>query len=147
MKLFSFSFLALLVAIGFSSCLKQKYTAPPEDAALTWDTVLPTNTTLKFITQSCLALNSSVGSRQMGDTTISGVVVGVDRTGNLYKMIIIEDTLGGAIELYVDKSYLYNDFPVGRKVYVKLKGPIGVTISRATPVEDLSLKLSGIVSE
>lgn len=55
------------------------------------------------------------------DIIIEGVVNADDKSGNYYKQISIQDTSGG-ITLRLDGTNLYADFPVGRKVYIKLKG-------------------------
>lgn len=55
------------------------------------------------------------------DVVISGVVVMDDRSGNYYKKFVIQDSTGG-IEINLDQNNIYNDYPVGRKVYVKCKG-------------------------
>jgi len=44
-----------------------------------------------------------------------------DRSGNFYKQIVIQDSTA-AINISVSNTYLYNDYPIGRKVYIKLKG-------------------------
>jgi hypothetical protein len=55
------------------------------------------------------------------DKIISGIVVADDRSGNFYKSIVIQDTSGG-ITLCLNGTALFNDYPVGRRVYVKVKG-------------------------
>ena len=65
------------------------------------------------------------------DQTISGVVVADDRSGNFFKQIVIQDTTGG-ITLSIDMNSIYSSYPVGRRVFVKLKdlmlGDYGGTI-------------------
>ena len=56
-----------------------------------------------------------------GDKVIAGIVVCDDKSGNYYKQIAIQDATGGLL-VRLDASNLYTTFPVGRKVYVKLKG-------------------------
>lgn len=54
-----------------------------------------------------------------------GYVVSSDASGNIYKSISIQDRPKdptAAITFSVDKTNLYSVFPVGRKVYVMLKG-------------------------
>lgn len=52
---------------------------------------------------------------------ISGIVIADDKTGNLYKQIIIDDGTA-AIPILLDAYNLHTDFPMGRKVYVYCKG-------------------------
>lgn len=55
------------------------------------------------------------------DKVISGIVTADDRSGNFYKQIIIQDETGG-IPILMDQNSLYATYPVGRRVFVKLKG-------------------------
>ncbi|MFH1120760.1 MAG: DUF5689 domain-containing protein [Bacteroidota bacterium] len=55
------------------------------------------------------------------DIIISGIVVANDKSGNLYKKMVIQDETGG-IELSLDKTYLCNEFWVGQRVFVKCQG-------------------------
>jgi hypothetical protein len=55
------------------------------------------------------------------DMIIEGVVGGDDRSGNYYQQIAIQDATGGVL-LRLAGNNLYNNYPVGRKVFVKLKG-------------------------
>ena len=52
---------------------------------------------------------------------IEGVVVADDRTGNIYKQLIINDK-SGAIVLGVNDSGLYTYLPIGQRVRVNCKG-------------------------
>ncbi|MCP9750863.1 DUF5689 domain-containing protein [Ferruginibacter sp. HRS2-29] len=55
------------------------------------------------------------------DIIIAGVVNADDKSGNYYKQISIQDSTGG-ITIRLDGNNLYTSYPVGRKVYIKLKG-------------------------
>ena len=54
------------------------------------------------------------------DFIIEGIVVADDRKDNFYKSIIVQDSTGG-ITIRMDGTGLYNDYPIGRKVAVKLR--------------------------
>ncbi|MDI9357475.1 MAG: DUF5689 domain-containing protein [Phycisphaerales bacterium] len=54
------------------------------------------------------------------EDVISGVVIGNDQSGNLYQSLVIQDNSGG-ICLKVNGSNLYTAYPIGRRVFVKLK--------------------------
>lgn len=56
-----------------------------------------------------------------GDTIISGIVVADDKSGNFYKSIVIQDGTGG-ITVRLDGTGLFNNYPVGRRIYIKCKG-------------------------
>ncbi len=118
MKLIRLSLLLLICAVVLHSCVKKKYDAPADTTKN--DPNLAVQMSIKQLSQGCVALGPN-GYRKIGDTTIYGVVVADDKSGNYYKQIIIEDTSGVGIVLYMDRSYLYNQYPVGRKVYVHLK--------------------------
>jgi hypothetical protein len=55
------------------------------------------------------------------DLVIEGVVVCDDQSGNYYQQIALQDATGGVL-LRLAGSNLYTQYPVGRKLFVKLKG-------------------------
>src|SRR6478735_5956599 len=55
------------------------------------------------------------------DKTISGIVIADDRSGQFYKTIVIQDSTGG-ISVKLDGYDLYTNYPIGRQVFIKLKG-------------------------
>ena len=121
-----------------SSCLKRAFDNPPDSTQ--YDPNIPVNVTIKQL--SDMTVNMVAGQyRTMGDSTIYGVVTADDRTGNFYKQIVIQDSTGGIV-ISIAATNIYTDFPIGRKVYVKLKGltiinykglpEIGLSASAAT---------------
>lgn len=54
---------------------------------------------------------------------VKAVVVSSDQGGNCYKYITVQDETGG-IEISVDRTGLYNDYPVGQTVYIDCRGLI-----------------------
>ncbi|MCR4964452.1 MAG: DUF5689 domain-containing protein [Bacteroidales bacterium] len=54
-------------------------------------------------------------------TIISGIVVSSDEHGNCYKYINIEDGTAG-IQIKIDNSTLYHNYPVGQRIFVKCDG-------------------------
>lgn len=52
---------------------------------------------------------------------LEAIVVADDKSGNFYKQIIIQDATGG-MRIDVDGFDLYNEYPVGRRVWVRLGG-------------------------
>ena len=120
MKKTTIKFLSIFAILGLvfiSSCIKKDFDAPTDSS--TYDPQLSVNKTiadLKFL--------HSGGSTPIlitDDVTISGIIVADDRSGNLYKSIIIQDATGG-LPILIGKNSLYNEYPVGRRVYVKCKG-------------------------
>lgn len=49
---------------------------------------------------------------------ITGIVVGNDISGNIYKYLYIQDSTGG-IGIEIDKVNLFNPYPLGQRVYIK----------------------------
>jgi len=118
MKFFRFSMMLLTGALLMNSCVKQSYDSPPTTAD--YDPNLAVHTSVKQLRDTIL--NWPYGKwRKMGDTIISGTVISSDFTGNFYKNLVIEDSSKGGIVIYIEQSYIYADYPVGRKIYLKLK--------------------------
>lgn len=115
MKRIFISMLSLIItgsALTLSSCLKKDFDTPPNESGN--DPGLP-------VTHTIAQLRVMPQAEIKDDITIAGVVSMDDRSGNYYKKIVIQDATGG-IEVEVDQTNLYTDFPVGRKVYIKCKG-------------------------
>ncbi|MES2702298.1 MAG: DUF5689 domain-containing protein [Bacteroidota bacterium] len=138
MKFLRFSMFVLGAGLLLNSCVKQKFDTPPDTTKI--DPNLAVNGRLSDL--SAAALNMLSGkSRVLGDTTVYGIVVADDRSGNIYKKIFIQDSSGG-MQLIIDRSYLYGDYPVGRKVYVHLKG-LSLTNYKGTPEIVYSMNADG----
>lgn len=110
--------LVLVCSAIFAACLKKDYDNPPDTSQ--YDPNLPVQISLRNLSDMVQAMPTGK-SRIVGDTTISGVIIANDKSGNFYKQIIIQDTSKGGIVIYIDRTGLYADYPVGRKVYIKLK--------------------------
>ena len=113
------SFLSIIgivatIAIVTVVACSRKFDTPPGYIA---PNITP-NTTIKALK----AMHTIGGYEQIAtDIIISGVVVGDDKSGNLYKSLCIQDSSGG-ITLKLDGSNLYAQYPVGRQVFIKCKG-------------------------
>lgn len=107
------SCLLLWSTVLFLSCLKKDFDAPPDTSS--YDPQLPVTLSIMELQQG------EQGIAIESDDVIAGVVVMDDRSGNIYKKVIVQDNTGG-IELLIDQNNLYNDYPIGRKIYVRLKG-------------------------
>ncbi|MBM3412835.1 MAG: hypothetical protein FJY19_05590 [Bacteroidetes bacterium] len=55
------------------------------------------------------------------DHVIEGVVACDDRSGNYYQQIAVQDATGGIL-LRLGSANLFNNYPVGRKLFIKVKG-------------------------
>ncbi|HTN47272.1 MAG TPA: DUF5689 domain-containing protein [Flavipsychrobacter sp.] len=118
-RIFNLPFTAafiFLLSIPFS-CVKQSYTPPPDSSTV--DPLIPVNLTIAQLK----AKYSGASSAMAIDSgwTIYGIINADDRSGNFYKQINIEDSTGG-ITVLIDGNSLYAKMPVGRKVYIRLKG-------------------------
>jgi hypothetical protein len=121
MKKFSFVVFAFLgmSTVFFHSCVKKRYDNPPDTTTI--DPNLPVNRSIWDLKQLYVS-NGGVNPYEIvDDITIYGVVVADDRGGNYYKQIVIQDSTTG-IPVLLSKTGLYNEYPIGRKVYIKCKG-------------------------
>src|SRR6478672_1887970 len=93
-------------AFALNSC-KKDFDAPPGPA----DPAIVANTTIAGLK----AMHTTAGAYDVitSDIVISGVVVANDKSGNLYKQLIIEDSTGG-LQISLDANSLYGTYPVGR---------------------------------
>lgn len=125
MNKLSLLFATLFAGIVLSGCLKKDFDNPPYLGD--YDPGPPINA--KQISIAALkAMNGPYSSTSSYDTTliqeelvITGVVTADDRSGNYYKQIVVQDSTGG-IAVDIDAYSLYNNYPVGRKVYILCKG-------------------------
>lgn len=103
----------LISLLGIWSCSKKAPDAPPDNS--TYDPQLKITHTIAQLQQmpSGLAIQE--------DMVICGIVIMDDKNGNYNRKIVIQDSTGG-IEVLIDQDNLYNDYPVGRKLYLKCKG-------------------------
>ncbi len=115
-KLISFFFLSLL--LGYTACVDQDFDEPPV-TGLPEEVKPVANATIADI----LALHSigSPATEITSDAIIEGVVIGNDVSGNIYKQLFIQDATGG-IQIRLDVNELYNDYPLGRQVWIKCQG-------------------------
>jgi hypothetical protein len=110
---------AIVIISGITSCRKKAEV--PADAA-TYDPGFPAGCTRVSILQLKNILGSGGLPVQITDNiAVEAYITADDRSGNFYKNIMIQDSSSG-IALLLEKSGLYNDYPVGRKIYVKCKG-------------------------
>lgn len=106
--------LLMLVALSLTSCVKNKFDEPPANGE---DPNITVNTTI-----AALKARYSTSILQINDeVVISGIVTADDRSGNFYKTIVIQDSTAG-ISIRLDGTNLYNDYPIGRRIFIKCKG-------------------------
>lgn len=110
------SALVAMVAIPLLmvSCKKRFEDPPPIGAP---DIVA--NTSIRDLKARLTATGTTVAITD--DVVIEGVVSCDDRSGNFYQQIAIQDSTGGIL-LRLAGNNLFNNYPVGRQVFVKCQG-------------------------
>lgn len=105
-------FINLVACLPFLSCNK-KFDEPP---------VFVTPDIRPNLTIMQLREMHFTGSfeKVLDEFVIGAVVIADDRRDNFYKSVIVQDSTAG-ITIRMDGVGLYNDFPVGRKLYIRLK--------------------------
>lgn len=107
--------LSILTSISLlmSSCIKEDFDTPPINIpTITFDTTnMISIANLKAMYQGTLLKIDT-------NLIIWGKVVANDESGNYYKTMIIQDNTAG-LELKLDKSYLYNTYHLGQRIYIK----------------------------
>lgn len=98
----------------FTISCKREFTDPPQVGAPD----IVANTTIKDVKARYI---SGTPVAITDDAVIEGVVSCDDKSGNYYQQIAIQDSTGGVL-LRLAGNNLYNNYPVGRQVFVKLKG-------------------------
>jgi hypothetical protein len=125
----------MILLLGVISCNKQ-FDAPPPYTG----TDIQPNLSIRNLHK--MHFNGNF-EQVLDEWTIEGIVVADDKEDNFYKSIVLQDSTGG-VTIRMDASGLYTDYPVGRRIAVKLKGlwlgdyagmmQIGVSVDRTDPV-------------
>jgi hypothetical protein len=114
-----------IMAISISACVKDKFSVPtvvnPSDPSGLHATMTFKDFKYKYCFQTAHILDSIRPYRIPDSIILSGVVNADDRTGNFYKQIVLQDSTGG-IQIKIDATGLYNEYPVGRRIFIKCKG-------------------------
>ena len=115
-KILSFGGITVMLAailIAGISC-KKTFNDPPMIGAPD----IVANTTLKDLKARYTGGNPVAIT---DDIVVEGIVSCDDKSGNFYQQIAIQDASGGIL-LRLAGNNLYNNYPVGRQVFVKCKG-------------------------
>ncbi|WP_018626920.1 DUF5689 domain-containing protein [Niabella aurantiaca] len=105
----------LLWAFVLIIACNKPFDVPPVNA----DPDLPVNMTIAALKERYQGYG--IFQKIYDDITIAGVVTANDRSGNFYKQIVIQDETGG-IPVLLDGNSVYTSYPVGRRVFVRLRG-------------------------
>jgi hypothetical protein len=114
-QILRFAILILVSTFTFTSCVDKEY--DDIETANVDPNITPTHT----IKELQALATGSAGVEITTDVIIAGVVIGDDRTGNIYKKIILQQDSSG-IAIQVDVSNFYTEYPTGRRVFVYCKG-------------------------
>ena len=128
MRVFQIKIAATLVAISVvmvvlvTSCKKDNFSIPAPGANLDPPGMAATMTIKEFKRLYCTPNAGSYFPVMLRDSVIlSGIINADDKSGNFYKILSLQDSTGG-IQLKLGSSYLYQDYPIGRRVFIKTKG-------------------------
>ncbi|MEO6038976.1 MAG: DUF5689 domain-containing protein [Saprospiraceae bacterium] len=107
--------LAIVLSAGVLSCVKTDFDEPPTGG----DPVIlvPTTTIAEL---KAIHTGDGTFDKVTQDWIIGGEVVMDDKSGNYYKTLVIQDASGG-IEVKFNDGYLYQQYPIGRTIYIRVK--------------------------
>lgn len=106
------------LSIAFTSCVKGDMDVPP---TIIPSFTIPAGDTLLTIAQlKAMHTNTASLDSIKNNYWIQGIVIGNDETGNIYKILYIQDATGGML-LSLNSKTLYTTYKVGQQVFVKLK--------------------------
>jgi len=105
----------LMTVLAFQACVDQQFDEPPfGEIAVETPEVTTTISELKAMH----IFGTYVTIEE--DIVIRGIIIADDKSGNLYKRLVIQDDSGG-IELNINGVDLYNSLPEGREVFINCK--------------------------
>lgn len=133
--------LTLLLAALFIACVKTDFDDPPVGGG---GQDIATNTTIRDLKK--LHVTSGTYDKITEDMVIGGTVVMDDRSGNYYKTLVIQDSTGG-IEVKFNDGYLYNRYPVGRKIYIRCKDLILTDYNGLTQLTGSTVQENGVPTD
>ncbi len=133
--------IALLLTAVFVACVKTDFDDPPVGGD---GQDIPTNTTIRDLKK--LHVTSGTYDLIANDLVIGGIVVMDDRSGNYYKTLVIQDSTGG-IEVKFNDGYLYNRYPVGRKIYIRCKDLILTDYNGLTQLTGSTIQQNGVPTD
>lgn len=110
-SIFLLIFLLIFISKG---CVDQDFDAPP--AGGTDPGLTPTLTIAELKAMHTLDQYEQITTNEI----IRGIVISDDEEGNFFRQLVIQDETGG-IEIRIDATDLFAEYPPGRQVYVRLK--------------------------
>lgn len=113
MKSFYLFIMALLFISGNTNCVRN-FDEPPEYSGPR----IKANISIMEIKRLHIPNNFA---KIAEDLIIEGIVTANDKMDNFYKSIVIQDSTAG-ITVRLDGFSLFNIYPIGRKIFIRLKG-------------------------
>jgi hypothetical protein len=108
------------IVVGLGGCLKGEFDTPPTGGN---DPEIASNQIVSLTEVMATYYIAGKYTPIDLDKYVQAVVVANDKSGNFYKTIIVEDENSDlGIALLIDENEIHSSYPVGRRVFVKLKG-------------------------
>lgn len=121
-KKIQFTLMAVLMLLTINSCVKDDDWSVPPFSACSDD--WQTNLSLEELYTMVNTANGEILSFEE-EIIIEGYVVSSDSTGNFFKTVSIQNSPSNpthGVQVEMDRTNLYNNFPLGSKIKVNLKG-------------------------
>lgn len=108
---------ALMAAVALGGCIHDEFDAPPGGGSDP-----DVDATLIRDIADIKALYTGGDAVEITDSVfISGIVTADDRSGNFYQTMVLEDGSAG-VSVRLETGDFYNTYPIGRRVFILLKG-------------------------
>ncbi|MDB5281471.1 MAG: hypothetical protein JWO06_546 [Bacteroidota bacterium] len=108
------SLVAFFLLAGVSSCIKQKFDAPPVGGQ-------DPNVVVNFSIDSLQKRYTGQPYLITDKLIVQAIVIADDKSGSFFKQLVVQDSTAG-ITLLMDASNLYTAYPVGRRLFINLQG-------------------------
>ena len=121
-KNIAIAIVSVAILVPASSCVKDNFTVPSPGANIDPPGVQATMSIAEFKQRYYVPILGHALPVLIPDSVvISGIINADDRSGNFYKTLSLQDSTGG-IQLKIAGTFLYQTYPVGRRVWIKTKG-------------------------
>ncbi len=118
MKLFSKILCLGAIVMGFAACDRDYDMPPLSEPTYTGAAANITITQLRTLGASATTTKPVAITDSL---ILRARISGNDVSGNIYKKVFIQDSTGN-LEIEVDQTGVYSDYPIGQEVYINLKG-------------------------
>lgn len=133
-------FFFIVLSTLFTSCLKSDFDQPPTEGK---DPNIPTEKIISGTELISKYFKSGGFTDIKDDVYIQGVVTSDDRSGNIFKLLYLQDENSSiGLSFSIDQAELHALFPLKRRVFVLLKG-LTIYDSNGTPQIGKSASISG----